>query len=193
MQQSENPKRATPESAWKLQEERNMQITLTPSHLADLSRSRERLNRLVFWMLTATLVTCAGSAFHHIVTVDHPWLRVGQILALAAVVYLMAPTLERGFSRRGPNEPSGLFLMREHEERRHGYLWIRRRLFLCVPSILASWWGVAQVRGFDTAFPAWQWLFLITGAGLILVWFAFGRAAEKAGREAEEVRRSMEC
>lgn len=181
MQQANNP-----QTTWKSQEEQTMHITLTPSHLAELSRSREQLNRLVFWATTATLAACAGSAFYHVVAYDQPWLRIGQILALAAFVYLMAPTLERGSSRRGADEPSGRFLLREHEERRQSYLWIRNRLFVCIPSIIASWWGVMQVR------PAGSWLVLLTGFGLVIAWFAFGKGAEKAARDAEEVRRGME-
>ena len=176
-----------------------MQSTLTANHLADMSRSQERMSRLIFWTLIAALIACAGSALYHVLTVDQPWLRLGQVWAIGAILYLAAPTLNRGPVRRDANEPSGRFLVREHEERRRGYLWLRSRLFLLLPSMGASWWGMVQARsrGLDSPVGfaellAGSWPFLLTGASLIIVWFALGKIAERVNREADEVRQRIE-
>jgi len=74
---------------------------------------------------------------------------------------------------------------------------IRRRLFLLIPGIVASWWGggpltAAKARGLDPSswlyhFLAGPWPFVLIVTALVLVWFAFGKAAEKAAQDREEV------
>ena len=98
----------TPETIWKSQEEPTMQSTLTANHLADMSRSRERMSQLIFWTLIAALIACAGSALYHVFTVDQPWLRLGQVWAIGSILYLAAPTLNRGPVRRDANERNWL-------------------------------------------------------------------------------------
>lgn len=190
MAQPENTKPNTLENIWKSQEEPSMHVTFTPSALDALSRLREKLNQIVFWALSATLAVCAGSASYNIFRVDQPWLRLGQAWALGLFIYLITPTLNRGPSRQSDNEPSGRYLVREHEERGRAYEWVRRRLYLGLPSMAASWWGIQQVNSRGLLWGSWP--FLVTGACLVIVWYAFGKAAEKAFREAEEVRRSLE-
>ena len=176
-----------------------MQSTLTADHLAAMSRSRERLSKLVFWTVTGALAACALAALYHVFTVGQPWLRLGQVWALGVIVYLVAPALDRGPARRDAGEPSGRFLMREHEERRRGCLWLRGRLFLLVPGMGASWWGVVQARSAIDSSPglsqlwAGSWPFFVTGACLIVAWFALGKVAEKARGDADEIRRRMEA
>ena len=89
--------------------------------------------------------------------------------------------------------------MREHEERRRSCLWLRSRLFLLLPSMGASWWGVVQARSRGLESPAGfaellagSWPFLLTGASLIIVWFVLGKIAERVNREADEVRRRID-
>jgi hypothetical protein len=206
MPEAEKPgEPGTPENIWKSQEreEPTMQIALTASQLCAMSRSRERLTAFLFWAVAAVMAALAGAALYNVYTLDQPWIRVGQAWALGVIVYLVAPALHRGPARMGASEPCAHFLESQHEERRRGYLWIRRRLFLLIPAMVASWWGggplaQAKARGLSPSswlyrFCAGPWPFLVAGAALILVWFAFGKAAEKAFRDAEEIRRSIEC
>jgi hypothetical protein len=44
----------------------------------------------------------------------------------------------------------------------------------------------------EANFNVRPWLFLLTATALVLVWFAFGKAAEKAAHDREEVHRGME-
>jgi hypothetical protein len=205
MPEAENPGEPDPESVWKSQEreEPTMQYALTPSELCAMSRSRERLNALVFWAVTTVMAALAGAGLYNVYRLDQPWIRLGQVWAVGVIVYLVAAGLNRGRARMGASEPCARFLERQHEERRRGYLWIRRRLFLLVPAMVASWWGggplaQAKARGLDPSswlyrFCAGPWPFVLAGAVLILVWFLFAKAAEKAFRDAEEIRRSIEC
>lgn len=185
----------TPESIWKKSEEKPaMQATFTAIQLATMSRSRERLNHYAIWAVRALLAFCAGSALFNVFTLSQPWLRVGQVCGLAAFVYLFSPALTRGVARQGMDEPSSHFLVRQHEERRRDYLWMRARLYVCLPSLMASWWGIAQVRGLGApptlaSLLAISWPFLACGAVLVVVWLAFDKAAEKAQQDADEIRR----
>jgi len=75
-------------------------------------------------------------------------------------------------------------------------------LFLFIPGMLACWWGggpltVARTQAIGAFPPVLSLdfrpgLFLITAAALILVWIAFGKAADKAARERDEVLRTIE-
>ncbi|MBL8241140.1 MAG: hypothetical protein JNM66_27205 [Bryobacterales bacterium] len=175
-----------------------MQIALTPGALASLSQSRERINRVIFWAVSAALALCAGSAFHHVLTVSQPWLKAGQLLSLAAVIYLASPALERGAPRRKVDEPSVRFLIREYQERNRICLWIRNRLLWCVPGVLASWWGVLEVRGFQplartNEFFSGSSLFFLTFLCLAALWFALGAVADRALLDAEDVGRNLDA
>lgn len=205
MPKSEEPRGPdTPGTAWKSQTEeqpRSMQIVLTPDELCTMARSREKLNAGVIAAVVAVTVVLAGALLYNIYRIDQPWIRLGRAWTLGVIVYLFGPTLERRRRRMGSSEPCAHFLERQHEERRCGYLRIRRRLFLFIPGLVASWWGggplaAAKARGLDPSswlfhFYEGPWLFLITGTALVLVWFAFGKAAEKAAHDREEVRRSI--
>lgn len=179
------------ETAWKLQTEeqqRNMQIALTPGQLCAMARSREKLNARVIGGAVIVTAALAAAFLYNIYRIDQPWIRLGQAWTLGVMVYLLGPAFEHGRQRMGASEPCAQFLERQHEERRRGYLRMRRRLFLFIPGMVASWWGggpllAAKAHG--------TWLFLITGMALVLIWFAFGKAAEKAALEREEVHRSI--
>jgi hypothetical protein len=146
-----------------------MQIILTPDELCTMAQSREKLNARVVRGVVVVTVALAAGLLYNVYRIDQPWLRLGQA--------------------------------RQYEERRCGYLRIRRRLFLFIPGIAASWWGggpLAAVNawGLDPSsrlfhFCAGPWPFVMTGIALLLVWFAFGKAAEKAAHECAEVRRSI--
>jgi len=194
----------TPEAAWKSQAEEqqpSMQFALTPDELCAMARSREKFNARVIGTVVAVAVALAAALLYNVYKIDQPWIRLGQAWTLGVIVYLFGPALERGRRRTGASESCARFLERQHEERRCGYLHIRRRLFLFIPGILASWWGggplaAAKARGLDPSsrlfhFYAGPWLFLITAAALVLAWFAFGKAAEKAAHDREEVHRSI--
>jgi hypothetical protein len=196
----------TPENAWRSQttEEKqpSMQIAITPGELCAMARSREKLNAYVSRAVVAVTIALAGALLYNVYRIDQLWIRLGQAWTLGVLVYLFAPALEGGRRRMGVGEPCAQFLERQHEERRSGYLRIRRRLFLFIPGILACWWGggplaVAKAQAIRPThglfgFYYGPWLFVITGATLILVWIAFGKAAEKAARERDEVLRTIE-
>jgi hypothetical protein len=164
-------------------------------------RSREKLNARVTRAVAVVTVALSAAFLYNIYRLDQPLSRLGQAWTLGVLVYLFGPAFERGRHRRGASEPCAHFLERQHEERRCGYLRIRHRLFLFVPGIVASWWGgrpmaVAKARGLDPSswlfhFYSGPWLFLITVTALLLVWLAFGKAAEKAAHDRDEAHSSI--
>jgi hypothetical protein len=205
MPQSEETGEAdTPRIVWKPQTEekqRGMQIAPTTDELCAMARSREKLNALVITSVVGVTAVLAGALLYNIYRIDQPWIRLGQAWTLGVIVYLCGPAFERGPRRMGTGEPCAHFLEKQHEERRCGYLRIRHRLFLFIPGMVASWWGggplaAAKAQGLDPAswlfhFYDGPWLFVITGTALVLAWFAFGKAAEKASRDREEIHRSI--
>jgi hypothetical protein len=178
-----------------------MQITLMPDELCALARSREKLNARVMAAVVTVTAALAAALLYNVYRIDQPWMRLGQAWTLGVIVYLFAPALEHSRRRIGASEPCAHFLESQHEERRRGYLHIRHRLFLLIPGMVASWWGggpLATIKGRELDPSSWlyhfyagPWLFLITGTALVLVWFAFGKAAEKAAHDREEIRRSI--
>jgi len=134
----------TPEAAWKSQGEEqqtSMHIVLTPDELCAMAQSREKLNTRVIRGVVASTLALAAALLYNLYRLDQPWVRLGQAWTLGVIVYLFGPAFERGRPRNGASEPCAQFLRRQHEERRRGYLRIRRRLFLFIPGIVASRWG----------------------------------------------------
>jgi hypothetical protein len=86
------------------------------------------------------------------------------------------------------SEPFARFLEKQHEEMRSGYLRLRSRLFFFIPEGAASWWGDGPPAANKSAWP-----FVATAALLFLVWLAFGKAAEKAEHDLEDLRRRSGC
>jgi hypothetical protein len=194
----------TPQAVWRSQAEEqqpSMQIALTADELCAMAQSREKLNARVSRTVVAVTVALAAALLYNVYRIDQPWIRLGQAWTLGVIVYLFGPALERGRRRMGASESCAQFLEMQHEERRRGYLRIRRGLFLFIPGIVASWWGggplaAAKARGLDPSswlFHSYNglWLYLITGSALVLAWFAFGKAAEKAAQDREKVHSNM--
>ena len=183
-----------PQTVWRKPEEelRNMQVVLTPDQLCAMARSRERLRALVHSASLLVIVAVATGLLYDLYRADRPWIRIGVAWTLCIVVYLFGPAFENEVRDVDASEPCTRFLEREHEERRRRYLRIRNRLFLLIPGILACWFGRAHtiVKGSSAAGSAPPWLFLTTAIALVLVWFAFGRAAQKAAHDRDEIRRS---
>lgn len=177
----------TPESAWlSLEKEQgNMQVASTPDKLCAMARSRHKLNIYLIPAVVAMGLAIASGLLYNVYKVDQPWIRTGQAWTLGVLVYLLASQFERR-DRKGIDEPCARFLERQHEERRNDYLRIKRRLFLFIPGIAACWLGRPSL-----ARSSGTLLFLTIGIALTLVWFALGKAADKAMRDRDEVIQSI--
>jgi hypothetical protein len=191
------------QNTWRTQEEqkRKMQISLTPEQLSAMAQSREKLNGRFIGSVIAVSVVLAAALLHNVYKIDQPWIRVGQAWTLGVIVYLVSPRPQSG-RRKGQDEPCAQFLERQHEERRLGYLRFRRKLFLFIPGLAATWWGrdaLPAAKELGLSRSSWlfsilagPWPFVLAGAALVTSWFLFGKAAEKAARDREEIRRAIE-
>ncbi len=194
MREHEPSKSELPQTVWKAQgeEQGSMQVVLTLDQLCAMARSRERLGTRVRSASLFVIAAIATGLLYNLYTVDQPWIRIGMAWTLCLVVYLFGPAFENKVRQADAGEPCARFLEREHEERRGHYLRIRNRLFLFVPGIVACWFGRAPkiVKGSPASGSAPPWLFLISTVALVLVLLAVGKAAEKAARDRDEIRRS---
>jgi len=191
------------ESVWKAHggKEPGTNVKVDPDELAALARSRQKLNAFVHWTATAVMGSLAAAFLYHVWSIDQPWIRLGQAWAFGVLAYVFGAELKFGAGRKGVSEPCIHFLECQHEERARGYLRVRRRLWLLLPSIVASWLGggpiaLAKTTGMDTSsllfrFCAGQGPFVLVGACFILVWLALGAAAAKARRDIEKLRRTV--
>ncbi|MGA8037422.1 MAG: hypothetical protein WA823_03575 [Candidatus Acidiferrales bacterium] len=194
MSDPDGPNVETPQSAWSAQgeERENMEAVLTPGQLCAEARSRERLSARVRAASLVFIIAITAGLLYDVYIVDQPWIRVGVAWTLGAIVYLFGAAFDKNPRHTEMGEPCARFLESEHDERRRNYLRIRNRLFLFVPGIVACWFGRAPaiVQGSFTPGSAPAWLFLTTALALAVVWFAFGKAAQKAARDRDEIRRS---
>ena len=167
-----------------------MRVVLTPDQLCAMARSRERLRARVGSISLIFVVAIAAGLLYNVYRVDQPRIRIGVAWTLCIVVYLFGPAFENKVRQADASEPCIRFLEREHEERRRHYLRIRNRLVLFIPGILACWFGRAPtiIKGSFASSSAPTWLFLTTVIALVLVWFAFGKAAQQAVRDRDEIR-----
>jgi hypothetical protein len=168
-----------------------MEVVLTADQLSAQARSREKFSSLVRLAILVFMVAIAAGLLYDIYRVDQPWIRIGVAWTLCVVVYLFGPAIGSQAQLVDTGETCARFLENEHEERRRHYLRIRNRLFLFVPGILACWFGraAALLTGSSAAGFAPAWLFLLSVVALVLVWFAFTKAAEKAARDRDEIHR----
>lgn len=192
-----------PEEVWReLEQEqgKTMQDQMTTDELCARARSRERENVRARWASAAALIVFGVAFSYNVLSGTKPWVRLGQAWILGAMCLFAWNTVRKGARRITTNESCSNFLRGEFEEERRRLLERRRALVLViVPGFLASWWGggpalKAKAWGLDQSdwlfqLSAGPWPFLIVGLSLTLVWFAFGRAAKKAKREIEDIRR----
>jgi hypothetical protein len=166
--------------------EPTMKIAMTTDELCAMARSQQKLNVWTHWMVTAVAAALAGCFLHNALFLAPAWVRMGQAWILCATCYFCVTMLRRGPRRMRTHEPCANFLEREFEDKRRGFLEIRRGVFLLIPGIAATCFGdgpVARAR----VLP-----FLVIGAVLTVVWIAFGKAAEKARRDQQDIRRGIE-
>jgi hypothetical protein len=192
MRDPEASESKVPQTAWRAPGEQpgNMQVALTPGQLCAMARSRKKLRARVGSISLFFIVAIAVGLLYNVYRVDQPWIRIGEAWTLCMMVYLFGPAFETRVRQADASEPCARFLETEHEERGRHYLRIRNRLFLFVPGILACWWGRALTISKGGAEAAPTWLFLTAAIALVLVWFAFGKAAQKAAHDRDEIRRS---
>jgi hypothetical protein len=194
MRNPEAPEAETSQTVWRAQgkEQESMEVMLTPDQLCAMARSREKLSSTVRSVSLVVIAAIAAGLLYDVYKVDQPWIRIGVAWTLCIVVYLFGSALDNKGPQAVVSEPCARFLEREHEERRRDYLRIRSRLFLFAPGILACWFGRAPAitTGASASGFAPTWLFLTTAVALVLVWLAFGKAAQKAARDRDEIRRS---
>jgi len=202
MNESERPSTpATPESVWKSingKEEANMDITYTPDQLCTMARSRERESIWSRRILLTLLIGLAGAFAYNVFSVSQLWLRLSQGWMLAWTC-LLVWRFRRRPRRMSATENCASFLRREFEGKRTALLEIRRYMFLLIPPVLVSWWaGAPAIRlralGVDRASRLYEFAsgpgpFIIIGLLLVVVWLAFGLAANKATREFDELHR----
>jgi hypothetical protein len=189
-----------PQDVWKTQNEemRMARITVRPDDLAALVRSRENLNKFVYWAATIIMALLAAGFLYNVFSSNQPWIRFGQAWAFGLLAYVLGTQLPYRPGKKNASEACVHFLERQHEDRARGYLRLRRQLWLLMPCIVASWIGegpllVAKENGLDPStwlfrFCAGPWPFIFITAVVVLIWLAFGAAANKAKREAEEIR-----
>jgi hypothetical protein len=156
-------------------------LALTPDAICALARRRERHETWLHAAVALAVFGLAAALLFNVYAVEQPWIRVGQAWTIGVLSYLFLAGLERGPARRQPGEPCASFLAAEHERRGRAYRWLRQRLFLIVPGMIASWWGRPP--------GSRMWPFLAAGAGLSCVWLLLGKAADKADADCAEVRR----
>lgn len=189
MRPNEEPNEtSTFQHAWLSQQgetEEMAHLATTPNELAALVRSRKKLNRLVTWLFSVVVLCIAGALLFNIYSIEQPWIRLGEAWTFGVVAFLLLGGFGRASHRIQSSESSSQFLRSQHDERRRGYLSIRRWLFLFLPGIAACWWG-ARSGVADTAINS-PWLFLLAVGGLIVAWIGFGMAAKKAARDRDEI------
>ncbi len=192
---------ATPESLWRSldrNEESNREIAFTPDRLCAMARSRRRESIWSRRILLAILIVLVGAFARNLFSIREPWLRLSQGWMLTWTCLLLW-RFRHVSPGTAATESCASFLAREFESKRRGFQEIRRYLFLLLPPILISWWrrGPAlrlRVWGVDPSsrvysFTNGPWPFLILGLTLVLIWTAFGLAAQKATDEIDDLRR----
>jgi hypothetical protein len=199
MSENEKSRKGDPQEVWSsqvAQDQSTMRIAETARDLSAMVQSRERMQRWLGRGLVIVAVLLGVGLLYNVYAIDQPWIRLGQAWTLGVIVYLVA----EGFAghRKGILEPCAQYLVTQHEEQRRGYLRLRKQIWLFVPGILACDWGRLSTTVSDIGVlqptPSGKlqllsanWLFVMTGVGLVLVWAAFGKAAEKAARDREQI------
>ena len=165
-----------------------MPTVMTPAKLSELAQSRQKLNTGVAWLFSLAAAGLLLALLYNIYRVEEPWIRVGQAWTFGVFARLFLRIRGNGRLRVDPGQPCAEFLRLQHEERRRGYLVVRRYVFLFLPGIFACWWGAHSRAVIQSQWPfSAPWLFLLAVAGLVLVWASFGKAAEKAARDRDEI------
>jgi hypothetical protein len=178
---------------------------MTTDQLCAMAGRREREN---VWGRRVALVTCVcfAAMFSYIViTITQPWIRLGQAWMVGIICLFFWGTIRRGPRRIRTNEPCARFLEREYDGSRNTLLQVRRGILLVLPSLAASWWGgyqAARANALHLDPTSWRfhflnspWLYVLYAVVLLVLllgWLALGKAAEKASRELENLRRGTE-
>lgn len=192
-----------PGCVWKNQdeEEGTVPIKTEPQDFADRVKSIERQNTIAGWSAVIIASAMSIAALHNIYVVKESWIRLSQAWIIAVIAYIVATEFQRRGQVKGSDEPCARFLERRHEEQAKSYLRFRRIVPFVIPGMVAAWLGsgplmMAKSRGLDPSSSLYQfclgpWPFVIIGAALALVWWAFGSAARKANRDRDEIRRRI--
>lgn len=193
-----------PQAVWMSEpegEKEKMEGEINATHLFEMAQASERLNTRLVRVVYVVALAVAAALLYNVFRLDEAWIRLGQAWILGVVVLLFLNEFPRRRQQSDASVPCAVFLQHGYEEKRRGLLRIRSRLFLFLPGIAACWWGgrslaaaqptAAQLHSWPYVPYASPWPFLAEVAILVFVWFAFGKAAEKAARERDEIVRTL--
>ncbi len=181
-----------------------MEPAFTADQLFAMTRARERETRQSRLILLTLLIVLAAAFAYNTLTVGQLWARLSQGW-MCAWACLLLWRFRRTPRSRSATESCATFLQREFENKRTGLLEIRRYMFLLIPPIAISWWAgggrairlqrLAQMR-IDPSSRLYDFAngpgpVILTAILLVIVWLAFGLAANTAAREIEELRRRV--
>lgn len=186
------------ESAWKRQEEEQVQMTL--DEVCVRARTFEKKSVREYWLVLGLLALFIAKAAINFVSFSAPMVRMGWASGAATFLYIGVRWARNGPPGRvqamsGPDCCVD-FLRSELMRKRERLLEIRLTLLLLFPGMVACWWGGAAIEiakrlGIDAP---WYVRFqeslapLITFAMLLAAaWIGIGKEARKVGREIENL------
>ncbi len=181
---------------WTSQEKEPMNITI--EEVCARARSDSRTNVRLFWAVAGVAPLLIAAFVYDLARIREPWIVAGIAWALGVFCYFLWIVLRDGPRNMVEAEPCVDFLRRQFEGKRKGTVDIRRGVVLCIPAILAVWWGGGPVlRAKALGVQSGTVLGLLKGPAplvvlgllLALVWLAMAHEARRIDRELEKLGR----
>ena len=189
-----------PKSAWKDQEEEQVQMRL--DEVCTKAHAFERKSVREYWLVLGLFAALIAKAAINLVSFAAPIAKIGWASGIATFLYIALR-----WARNGPpgriqtmSRPDSCvdFLKSELKRKRERLLEIRLTLCLLFPAVAACWWGGVAIElatrlGIDAP---WYVRFQQSPAPLIafalvlaVAWLGFGREARRIDREIESLGR----